>query len=238
VIPALYTAGSGMVAQQLKLDILANNLANAETPGFKADSLSIDPSGQGAAVAPGKGSDTERVQAGRIALDSSEGPIRPTGNPLDFALIGPGLFVVRTPQGERFTRAGNFTRDGEGYLTTAQGYRVLGSAGPIRVPAEGLQLEANGRLKSGDSFRIVAGPVGQGLTKLGGNLFAPAAGAASPPAVAVPTVLQGQVESSNVNVVLTMVEMLSTLRSYEAYQRTIQAADEIANSAVSELGRA
>jgi flagellar basal-body rod protein FlgG len=226
-----------MVAHQVKLDILANNLANAETPGFKANCLSIDPAEAGSGESGGRANPTERVQAGRIAMDSSEGAIRPSGNPLDFAIIGSGMFVVQTPQGERYTRAGNFTRDGEGYLATAQGYRVLGSDGPIRVPADGLRLEANGRLAGGGSFRIVLGPEGQGMGKIGGNLFAPAEGAGAPPAVSSPSILQGQVESSNVNVVMTMVEMLATLRSYEAYQRTIQAADQIAGAAVNELGR-
>jgi flagellar basal-body rod protein FlgG len=237
MITALYNAASGIVANQVKLDVLANNLANAETPGFKADLVSLVAED---VVRPRPGETTptpSHVVTGRGGVDMTPGPCRPTGNPLDFAILGSGLFVVATPAGERFTRAGGFTRDAEGYLTTLQGYRVLGEQGPLRVPEGGVRLEAGGRLAGGDRFRIVAGPDGQALEKAEGNLYAPAPGAAPPSPVETPAVVQGHVEGSNVNVVLAMVEMLVTLRSAEAYQRTIQAADQMIGRAVNDLGR-
>ncbi|MFB3819149.1 MAG: flagellar hook-basal body protein [Candidatus Methylomirabilales bacterium] len=237
MIAGLYTAASGMVAHQAKLDTLANNLANVETPGFKADLLTIDASAAPPSGASPIGSGAT-IQPGRLVLDPAAGVLKPTGNALDLALDGPGLFVVETPQGERYTRAGNFTRDPEGFLATAQGFRVLGSAGPVRIPEAGLRVGEAGALPDGSRLRVVAGPDGAGLAKIGGNLFAPAPGARPPEDLPAPRVVQGHLEGSNVSPVRAMVEMLATVRSYEAYQKTIQQLDQTAGQAANELGRA
>jgi flagellar basal-body rod protein FlgG len=227
-----------MVAHQVKLDILANNLANADTTGFKAELITIDPSGVSPLDLSGTTSPTSSVLPGRMGLDSSEGILKQTGNPLDLAIAGPGLFVVQTPQGERYTRDGAFTRDAGGFLATSQGFRVLGTAGPISVPTGGLQVDSRGQIAGAGSLRIVAGPDGAGLVKEGANLYAVAEGASPPPDLPDATVIQGQLESSNVSVVRSMVEMLASLRTYEAYQRTVQALDQTAGQAANELGRA
>ena len=234
MIQSLYTAASGMVAHQSRMDVLANNLANVDTPGFKADLVTIDQS-----VIPQDGLSESipvmsTVEVGRRGLSGAPGVLKATGNPLDLAIAGPGLFVVETPQGERYTRAGNFTRDTEGFLTTADGYRVLGTGGPIRVPDGGLVVDAVGRLGGGQTLRIVNGA---DLVKVGANLFAPAEGG-RPADLPEGMVSQGQIEGSNVNVVMTMVEMLATMRTCEAYQKTIQALDQTVGQAANDLGRA
>jgi flagellar basal-body rod protein FlgG len=163
--------------------------------------------------------------------------VRNTGNPLDLAILGHGLFVVETPQGERYTRAGNFIRSSNGFLTTPDGLRVLGTDGPIRVPDGGLTVEANGSLRGGGALRIVDGPDLKTFKKVGGNLYTLADMASPPTDLPSPSIAQGQLEASNVNVALTMVEMLATMRSFEAYQRTMQALDQTVGQAASELGR-
>jgi len=238
VISGLYTAASGMIAQQAKQDILANNLANADTPGFKADLLTIDSSADLPNTLSDSDSPAAIVRPGRLGIDASSGILKPTGNPLNLAIMGRGLFVVETPQGERFTRAGSFTRDSEGFLATSEGFRVLGSGGPIRVPDRGLQVDGRGGIANVGSLRIVAGPDEPGLVKIGGNLYAVPNGSPPPQEVPEANIVQGHLESSNVNVVQSMVEMLASLRTYEAYQRTIQALDQTTGQAANELGRA
>lgn len=237
MIQGLYTSASGMVAHQARIDILANNLANVDTPGFKADLITIDQSATPASLVSTNAVPMTTVEIGRPGMNLASGPLRTTGNPFDLAIIGPGLFVIHTPQGERFTRAGNFIRDGEGFLATSDGFRVLGSDGPVQVPVEGLLLDANGRVNGGVSLRIVGGETLEGLVKAGANLFAPAEGVAPPSEAAEATVVQGHLEGSNVNVVMSMVEILATMRTYEAYQRTIQALDQTVGQAANDLGR-
>ncbi len=237
MIQALYTASTGMVAHQTRLDVLANNLANAGTAGFKQDLLAIDttqvpgdPEGDGQLS-------MSTVSATRSRTDMTPGSIRPTGNLFDLAIQGPGLFVVSTPDGDRYVRSGAFVRDPAGFLSTDAGFRVLGTTGPIRVPDAGLLVDGNGRLPDGQTLRFVSDADPARLVKTGGNLFAPADETTPPEPLDDVVVAQGHLENSNVNLVLTMVEMLSTLRSYEAYQRTIQALDQTVGQAATDLGR-
>lgn len=238
MIQGLYTAASGMVAHQIRLDMLANNLANVDTAGFKADLVALDVSVTPQDSLSGSSLPMSSVLADRPGIDPRPGPLKTTGNPLDLAIVGPGLFVVETPQGERYTRAGNFVQDAEGFLTTNNGFRVLGSGGPIAVPETGLRIDEAGRLATGETLRFVAGPERAHLIKVGDNLFASEGETARPEDLAAARVVQGQVEGSNVNVVMTMVEMLATMRTYEAYQRTIQALDQTVGQAANDLGRA
>jgi flagellar basal-body rod protein FlgG len=238
MIQGLYTAASGMVAHQSRIDLLTNNLANVDTPGFKADLVTIDQS----AIPEDRLSDSSApmstVEIGRPGINIAPGFVKTTGNPLDLAILGHGLFVVDTPLGERYTRAGNFVRDGEGFLATHDGYRVLGTEGPIRVPDDGLRLDQNGKMADGQSFRIVGGESLAGMVKTGGNLFTLGEGASQPAEVPDPTIAQGHLEGSNVNVIMGMVEILATMRTYEAYQKTIQALDQSVGQAANDLGRA
>jgi flagellar basal-body rod protein FlgG len=237
MIQGLYTAASGMVAHQSRIDTLANNLANVDTPGFKADLVTIDQSALPVDRLSDGSAPMSTVEVGRPGINQAPGVLKTTGNPLDLAILGSGLFVVETPQGERYTRAGNFVRDAEGFLATQDGFRVLGAGGPVRVPDTGLRVDANGRLAGGESLRIVGDESLAGLVKVGGALFAVADGAAPPPERPEASIVQGQIEGSNVNVVMSMVEMLATMRTYEAYQKTIQALDQSVGQAANDLGR-
>jgi flagellar basal-body rod protein FlgG len=238
MIQGLYTAASGMAAHQLRIDVLANNLANVDTPGFKADLVTIDQSVIPENLTSDILAPLSTVEVGRPGMNLAPGALKNTGNPLDLAIIGPGLFVVDTPQGERYTRAGNFVRDAEGFLATQDGFRVLGSDGPVAVPEAGFHVDANGRVAGGGSLRVVGSERLEGLVKVGATLFGPAEGAPAPGELTDATVTQGQLEGSNVNVVMGMVEMLATMRTYEAYQKTIQALDQTVGQAANDLGRA
>lgn len=237
MIQGVYTSASGMVAHQTRMDILANNLANVDTPGFKADLVTIDQSAIPANLMSTPLAPMSTVEVGRPGLNLAPGVLKTTGNPLDLAIVGPGLFVVETPHGERYTRAGNFVRNAEGFLATPEGFRVLGAEGPVQVPDSGFRVDSNGRLSEGGSLRFVGGDSLDGLMKAGGTLFAVVDGAQPPPDLPEATVVQGQLEGSNVSVVMSMVEMLATMRTYEAYQKTIQSLDQTVGQAANELGR-
>jgi flagellar basal-body rod protein FlgF len=128
-------------------------------------------------------------------------------------------------------------RNAEGFLATPEGFRVLGADGPVQVPDGGFRVDSNGRLSEGGSLRFVGGDSLDGLMKAGGTLFAVVDGAQPPADLPEATVVQGQLEGSNVSVVMSMVEMLATMRTYEAYQKTIQALDQTVGQAANELGR-
>ena len=238
MIQGLYTSASGMAAHQSRLDILANNLANADTPGFKADLITIDQSVIPENLASPISVPMSTVEPGRPGMNFAPGVLKTTGNPLDLAIIGPGLFVVDTPHGERYTRAGNFVRYAQGVLATQDGFRVLGTDGAVSVPETGFRVDANGRVADGGALRIVGSEPFPGLVKVGTSLFDAAEGAPAPAELTDVTVAQGQLEGSNVNVVMSMVEMLATLRTYEVYQKTIQTLDQTVGQATNDLGRA
>src|SRR3954469_8731661 len=138
----LYIAAAGMLAEQVRQDQIANDLANASTPGYKADrttqrsfgSLLLNNSVTGARV----GSQSTAVQVDTITTDFTPEPLKATGEPLDFGITGDGFFALQTAQGTRYTRDGQFTTDAQGGLTAATGDRVLGRAAtPLPVGAGG-----------------------------------------------------------------------------------------------------
>lgn len=252
MIKGLYSAGSGLVSQVYRQQIISHNLANVNTTGFKADRLGLDSFPGLASADPVllpvrlgdvPAGDSELIGAGVMALDRpfdlSQGGLRPTGVELDFALEGPGFFAVQTENGIVYTRNGAFHRSPEGVLVDAEGYPVLGQAGPIQVGADPVAVTPEGIvIQDGQEvgrLRLVDFPADQ-LLKLGENHFAPVDPAAQgTPATA--TVLQGHLETSNVDLVQMMTEMLSAMRSYEASQRLVLYQDQILGQTVTEVGR-
>jgi len=245
----LYNATTGMVRELGHQDIIANNLANVNTIGYKRDvpiSLEFnqwlrhyleDP----ALVAnvPPDATNSPEIISG---VDTSQGPIVQTGNPLDVALVGKGFFVVETPQGTALTRQGNFRLDERGFLVTQDGYRVLADRGAaIQLgDARGVKLDEHGNIYIEGmevpiaTLRIVDAPAGTALQKIGNGLFN-ANGVALVPA---PNTLAkpGHLEQSNVNPIQEMVSMLIVFRNYEAAQRMAQAQDELTQKAIEEVG--
>jgi len=211
----LYIAASGMVAEQMRQDQIANDLANASTPGYKADrvaqrafaDLLLSNTANGQAI----GGLSTGVGADRMVTDVSPQPLRDTGEPLDLAIAGEGWFAVQTQQGVRYTRNGQFTAAPDGTLTDQLGNRVLGANGqPVKLTADG---------------RVNARDVGvfalNDAAKQGENLFdGTAAGKATG------AVRSGALEGSGVDPARTMVDMIASFRAFEAGQKAIQTIDE------------
>jgi flagellar basal-body rod protein FlgG len=230
-----------MQAQSLRQEVLANNLANISTAGFKRDDLILAPPGTDAGALAGNGVNVSPALRQPVAqfTDFSPGPVRETGRALDAALTGPGFFVVDTPAGQRYTRNGGFTRSVEGYLATADGARVLGTKGPIVIrSAVGVTVGPEGDVQEDgrviDTLRVVDFPSPYRLLKEGNGLFV--AAGAEPTIVRAPQVVGGALEASNVNSVETMVSMIDLLRKYEAAQRSVQSLDE-ANQVANDIGK-
>lgn len=252
MIRGLYTAASGMVAQQKRLDTIANNMANVNTAGFKRDEAVLesfpqlllsrlnDPGVPGAdknlrPLVGGVGTGA-RLQA--VLPVFTQGPLRLTEAPLDVAIAGAGFFAVQGPNGEAYTRNGAFQLDEQGYLVTSAGYQVLGQNGPIRVqPGSKVVIDEQGQVTANgqpvDRLRVVTFADPQALEKLGDSLFQ-GNGAT---VVTDPVLRPGFLEQANVNPVLEMVNMISAMRTYEAGQKTIQAEDQLLEKAANEVGR-
>lgn len=221
----LYIAASGMLAEQVRQDQLANDLANASTPGYKPDTsvqsnfgeLLLSNTATGQVVGPL----TTGVTISKEVTDLTPAPLHQTGQPLDFGIAGTGFFAVQTPQGVEYTRDGQFTSNAQGQLTDANGNLVLSQGGaPIQVSAQGtVSASALG------VFNVT------GATEQGNNYFTgTAAGAATG------TVHQGELEDPGMDPITTMVDMISSLRAYEAGQKAIQTIDQTLQANANQVG--
>jgi flagellar basal-body rod protein FlgF len=215
----------GGLRQQRKLDVIANNLANTDTPGFKGDILSFD----------------DTLKATRT-IDFTQGPLRQTGNKLDVAIQGEGFFQVLTPQGIRYTRDGNFTLDSNGEIITQQGFPVMGDGGPIAIPITGndIGISQTGDIEVDgatiDRFKVVTFADLNKLDKQGNSLFVYQGPQTDQRPATQATVHQGALEQPNTAVVKEMSKMVETMRLFEAYQKVIQSFDETDTKAINEIG--
>ena len=252
---SLSIAATGMTAQQLNVEVIANNIANINTTGYKrsraefTDLLYQIERIHGSPDRSGENAIPEGAQLGlgtRLSAIRSlniQGPLNNTGNKLDLAINGPGWFQVSGADGETlYTRAGAFNTNGTGQLVTLDGYAVQPS---ITLPAGTIDVHVN---KSGQVFAHIGGQpdfteIGQltlatfansaGLDALGGNLYraSQASGSAvigAPGEPAFGTVEQGYLEDSNVDPVKEITELISAQRAYEMNSKVIQAADDMA----------
>jgi flagellar basal-body rod protein FlgG len=247
MIRGFYTAVSGMLTAVRRMDTVVNNLANAQTTGYKQERSAATSFSDQLLVQ--LGGDPNGAQVGPIMLtnaaqppdlDLSQGALRATGRALDVGLDGPGFLAVQTAQGDAYTRDGSLTRDGEGYLTTATGVRVLGRNGPIQLPPGELGVRPDGTIMVDDvdvdQLRLVEFGADQSFERQGQNLLAPAGGGAATPATST-TVQQGFVEASNVDVTGALTTMLELQRAYDANQRMIQQHDQMLAHAVNDVAR-
>jgi flagellar basal-body rod protein FlgG len=243
MVTGLGTSAAAMQAQGERLAVLANNLANLTTGGFKADHMEFfQPLSSPRTAGPVDAGPAAPAAVPSTRTDLSPGALRETGNPLDLALEGPGFFVVETRAGLRLTRSGGFVRSADGFLAAPDGARVLdASRRPLALPAEGaVQVDPQGQVRAGGAtlgqLLVVDPPDPRRLTKEGGTRFVSPPEAPLPPARGA-RVVQGAIEQSNVNPVLTLVEMIDALRIYEAAQRASRGLDETLSRAVNEVGR-
>jgi flagellar basal-body rod protein FlgF len=233
---------SRQVALRRELDVIANNLANINTAGFKRESVLFETYLMPIAEdSHGVRRDRhlEYVHDRATLRDVAPGAFEQSGDPLDLAIQGDGWFTVRTPEGERYTRAGAFQVSAAGELVTSDGHPVLGLGGAVQIPADGdVAIAPDGTVSVGgqdvDRLRLVAfdGP-GQ-LTAEGSALFR--AEAAPKPAEGA-RVSQGMIERSNVRGVAEMTRLIEVTRAYTSLSRVLDRADELRTDSVSKLAQ-
>jgi flagellar basal-body rod protein FlgF len=224
----LYLAASGMLAEQVRQDQIANDLANSSTAGYKADRTMQQSFGQmllsNSVTGEAIGNVTTAVQVTRKVTDWTPQPIKDTGEPLDMAISGDGFFAIQTSQGTRYTRNGQFNADNQGRLVTLTGDPVLGRDNkPIKVGADGA---VDPRLLN---VVLLNNPAKQGnnyVTGTPGNVPGQVAG----------QVRASALEDSGADPTEAMVEMMESMRTYESGQKVINAIDETLGKAASSVG--
>lgn len=258
----VYTALSGAMAQSQRLDTIANNIANVNTPAFKRDQqvfreyLTANEKPAEVIQVPRipasvesfydmQGGDKSFVDANGTYTDFSQGGLKATGSALDVAIDGAGFFEVVTPGGVRLTRNGSFSLDGNGRLVTKDGHPVLAAGLPGQDPALRLIQATEGPLQITDGGEVYDGAnlIGRlslvevadkdALQKVGGSLYDFKSNA-QPEVTLVqnPSLKQGFLETSNVNIVKEMTDMITTTRTFESAQKAISAYDSMAEKLV------
>ncbi|MFW5694459.1 MAG: flagellar basal-body rod protein FlgF [Alkalispirochaeta sp.] len=288
MVRGLFTGASGMLAQQHRMDAVSNNLANADTSGYKRDvsvhkafpELLLRRTGDDGIVqfpyrnepvgsidkAPVVGRLGTGVEQNEVFTIFEQGAVKETSNSFDLALEGDGFFVVDTPYGERYTRNGSFTIGPESLLVTQQGYPVLGEDGnPIEVQQNNFAVDEQGRVFANEEFlddpdrlvqmrengwdetvqigtlRLVGVDEPRYLQKEGGNLWnttRESGDAVDRLEADRPAVLQGFLETANVNPVTEMTQMIEVNRAYESNQKAIQTQDQSTARLIAEVLRA
>jgi len=236
----IYSATSIMLASLDYQGLIAKNLANANTPGYKAERARMDDFGH--LLLELNGDDGDPLGLGVVAtealLDLNQGPLRSTERALDLAISGTAFFSVQTAEGTRLTRDGSFGLNAARQLVTSDGHLVLGTAGPITLPegevsiAEDGRVFVNGTAAGQLALAVVEDPAR--LAKAGGNLFE---GAGRLATAGEATVLQGYLEGSNVDIAGDMSHMMAIYRTYEAAQRIILMQSQTMDAATTQVGQ-
>ena len=218
----------GGLRQERKLEAVSNNLANADTNGFKKDSISFD-----------------RQFKAMINKDFSQGNILTTGNPLDFALSGKGFFKIETQEGIKYTRNGNFTLDSNGILVDQNGNFVMGQAGAIAIDsddvAKELAVNQNGEISLAgelvDTLDIVTFANLKNVERDAMNLLSYKGDTADEIQAEQAVVQHKALEKSNIKVVEEMVRMIDYHRMFETFTKSMMTFDEIDSKAINDVGK-
>ncbi|MBN4056918.1 flagellar hook-basal body protein [bacterium AH-315-J21] len=241
MIKGIYNSASAMIPRIRQQEVIANNIANASTPGFKKDSVFMSELSKAQVNnLPGK-SDWERPMLDQVYTDYGQGSLDQTGNPLDIAIDGPGFFVTQDSSGDSaLTRDGVFTRDALGFMVTTDGDMVLSDSGPILLPPGDVSVADDGVVSVDGAeisrLNVVTVEDPTTLVKVRPGKYQIPEGVELTSAVNF-AVRQGFVEGSNVDVVMQMVEMISSYRNYEADSKALQTQDESLGRLISEVGR-
>ena len=235
-----YIALSRQMVLRDQMDVVANNIANASTPGFKAEMMLMSE----VDLPAERGVKLSYVQDFATARDFSPGPLRATGNSLDLAVQGNGFFAVQTPEGTRYTRVGRFQLDADGILVTSQGYPVLAGGstvtispddGPVNIAEDG--SISTDRATGGQQQQVIgkldlvdfADP--HSLKPAPDNLFI----AEGQPTAATGKIAQGMLEDSNVRPILEMTNLIEVTRNYQAMQRFLDSEHERQRRAINSI---
>jgi flagellar basal-body rod protein FlgF/flagellar basal-body rod protein FlgG len=219
----IYAASTGLLARTQELDIAANNLANANTSGFRGEHVSFRTQMMTASTNVSSRAENSYGVLGSPRTDYSQGSLQQTGNPLDLALQGPGFFAVQGKSGVQYTRNGNFHVDKTGALVTDEGLPVVGDNGPITLPSGNAEISSSGLITvNGDvagQLKLTDFDSSVPLTSLGNaNYSAPAAAATKATNLSVQ---QGSLESSNINPVESAISLIEIQRNAEMMQRAL-----------------
>ncbi len=237
---AVYSAVFGSTTQGKRLDVIANNLANVNTTGYKRVALSFCNSFRDR---PATDPSITQTRINKVEPDLSQGGMTVTGNPLDLAIDGKGFFKLETPGGLRYTRAGVFRLDGQGTMVDAHGNALQGENGSIVIPRNAnVVIGDDGEVRADGNvvgrIAVVNFPYPERLEQFGGHLFKlPKASRMEEEPAADATVNQGFLERSNVEVVQAMVRMIEVSRNVEAEQKIMTTSATMDEKAVNNVGR-
>ncbi|MFZ3358383.1 MAG: flagellar basal-body rod protein FlgF [Xanthobacteraceae bacterium] len=250
---ALLVGLSRQMALTHELDVIANNIANIDTTGYKADNAMFEQY-----LMPRASDQTFSGPDRRVSfvedratwIDMSQGSIQHTGNPLDVAIAGTGYFVIQTPRGQqRYTRNGDFTVNASGQLVTSTGDQVIGDSGPITFQStdHDVVISPTGIITVREGNSTADSPRGtlqlasfaqpQLLQKDGNSTFTAPAGVAADPAPANTTIVQGSIEKSNVNGVAAMARLIEVTRSYTDIANVLQQQSDEHRNALTQLSQ-
>ena len=249
MIRGIEISKSAMLAQRSRMDVVANNLANTDTKGFKKDEVVVtnfknvllseigDTAIDNSQAKP-VGNFSFGIHPEVVYTSYEQGSFEETGNQSDLAIQGSGFFELQTQQGLRYTRDGAFSVNKNGYLVNADGYNIVGDKGPLLVGDQKFTIDVkgnviiNGVIKN--KVKVVEFTDNKDLEKEGDNLFASkSAGSVSTQS----NILQNYLENSNVEVSSEMTSMIEIQKSYEANQRVLKMMDELVGKAVNDVGR-
>lgn len=245
MIRGLYTSASGMMAEMVRNDVTSNNMANVNTTGYKKDTALFksfpelliqrvnDNKKTDVIKPPVIGAMGTGAIVDEVVTSHEQGQLRETTNPFDLAIFGDGYFVVQNPNGTFYTRNGSFTLDGQGYLVNSNGDYLMGENGPIRIgDTSNIRVDESGEVfEKGnriDAIRLVTVQDKKQLEKMGDSLFA---GGQAVNGI-TGKIKQNFIETSNVNVINEMVNMITIMRAYEANQKVITAHDQTLGQAM------
>jgi flagellar basal-body rod protein FlgF len=243
---SLLVSLSQQLAAYRSMDVIANNLANASTAGYKRESAKFEE--YITRVAPAEGQtgmqQVSFVKDAGTSHDLSQGNIQNTGATYDFALNGKGFFTVQTPQGIRYTRDGHFTLNADGQVVTEQGYALQGDGGSVTITPNdsNIQIAKDGTISS--TVNGISNQIGKlqvadfaddtRLTKVGDNLYSTTQ---QPNTVTDTTISQGALEASNVQPVLEISKMIEVMRAYQATATLSQSQEDLTRQAITQLGQ-
>ncbi len=245
----------GALSNELRMSTIANNLANVNTTAYKKDTMAFHdvftrfahdhvvttkPYLRDKDLFP-RPDIMAKPRLSDQTIDFSQGSLQKTGNQLDFALSGEGLFSVQAPEGTLYTRAGNFVVDSTGTLVTPQGFPVMVDGGALAIPPGAkLNVDPGGMIsingEPAGSFNLVTFEEIGRLERIGSNMYKAPDGAAEQPPADL-TVEQGFIEKGNVEVVTEMVAMIETQRAFTMYSKMIQGTDQLDRNMITRLSR-
>ena len=257
MLNGIYTPMSGALAQEKVMDIIANNLANINTVGYKSENVTfkvLEPEPQKhykdplppanykidfEKLMPLRGNEINYVEVSGVDRDLSQGPAQKTDNPLDLMIEGKGYFSVNTPDGMRYSRDGSLSLNEDGLLSDKFGNPILGEKGVI-LARDGFQVNARGEVlldgKIADRIKLVTFADDHKLEKVGNNHYFWSGSDDQIKPAEESRIKQGFLEGSNVNPIKNLTSMIIAHRSYEAYQKSIKNMDSMMEKSANQIG--